>query len=256
MAIDVTDATFETEVINRSHQTPVVVDLWANWCGPCKTLGPILEKVCDATGGKVVLAKVDVDQNPGLSQAFQVQSIPAVYAIKDGKVIDGFMGAYPEHVIQQFVESLLSADAEVPTDEDGLRELLAREPGNEQAVRALAELLVLSASDRLEEVLRLLARIPETDQTRRLAAAARRARAAMDAPGAATATADSTTEEAEEPAADIAPDDSYDAELGALLEFVKADEEARQKFLDILAVMGPDDPRTAKYRKLLTHRLY
>ena len=260
MAIDVTDATFETEVINRSHQTPVVVDLWASWCGPCKTLGPILEKVCDATGGQVVLAKVDVDQNPGLSQAFQVQSIPAVYAIKDGKVVDGFMGAYPEHVIQQFVDSLLSADAATPPDEEGLRELLSREPGNEPAVRALAELLVLGAFDRLDEVLALLARIPENEQTRRIAAVARRARAAMEAPGA-TATATETTTEtvveaSGEPEVHHAPDDTYSAELDALLDFVKTDEDARQKFLDILAVMGPDDPRTAQYRKLLTHRLY
>ena len=103
MAIDVTDATFQTDVIDRSMQTAVVVDLWAPWCGPCKTIGPILERVTDATDGKVVLAKVNVDENPAISQAFQVQSIPAVYAMRDGQVIDGFVGAHPEHVIEQFV---------------------------------------------------------------------------------------------------------------------------------------------------------
>ena len=96
MSIDVTDATFPTEVVERSKQVPVVVDLWAEWCGPCKTLGPILEKVIDETGGKVVLAKVDVDANPQIAAAFQVQGIPAVYALKDGKVVDGFVGAQPE----------------------------------------------------------------------------------------------------------------------------------------------------------------
>lgn len=76
MVIDVTDATFQTEVIERSHTVPVIVDLWAPWCGPCRTLGPIIEKVVEATGGKVVLVKVDTDQNPAISQAFEVQSIP------------------------------------------------------------------------------------------------------------------------------------------------------------------------------------
>ena len=98
MAIDVTDATFQTEVIDRSKTAAVVVDLWAPWCGPCRTLGPILEKVTDATNGEVVLVKVNVDENPGVSQAFQVQSIPAVYALKNGEVVDGFVGAHPEHV--------------------------------------------------------------------------------------------------------------------------------------------------------------
>ena len=105
--IDVTDATFQTEVARQVEQVPVVVDLWAPWCGPCKTLGPILEKVIDETNGKVVLVKVNVDENPGLHQAFKVQSIPAVYAMKDGAVVDGFMGAYPEHVVKEFVDSLL-----------------------------------------------------------------------------------------------------------------------------------------------------
>ncbi len=99
-AIDVTDATFQTEVVDKSKEVPVVVDLWAPWCGPCKTLGPIIEKVIDETDGKVVLVKVNVDENPGLSQAFKVQSIPAVYAVKDGAVVDGFMGSYPEHAVQ------------------------------------------------------------------------------------------------------------------------------------------------------------
>ena len=93
---DVTDATFETEVVQRSHQVPVVIDLWAEWCGPCKQLGPILEKVIAETNGGVELAKVDVDANPAVAQAFRVQSIPAVYAMKDGEVVDAFMGAQGE----------------------------------------------------------------------------------------------------------------------------------------------------------------
>jgi putative thioredoxin len=234
MAIDVTDDTFQTEVIDRSHEAAVVVDLWAEWCGPCRTLGPILEKVCDATNGKVVLTKVDVDANPAISQAFRVQSIPAVYAFKDGQVVDGFMGAMPEHVVQQFVDSLMPSMTEqhlasliAAGDEDSLRQALEMEPGNEDAICALAELLI--ARGESEEALALLARIPENERTMRIAATARLAQQ---------------------------PDDDYEQQLDALIDKVKTDDEARQQYVDILSVMGPEDPRTAKYRKLLTSRLY
>src|SRR5688500_3828777 len=99
MAMDVTDASFESDVLDRSTQVPVVVDLGAPWCGPCRTLGPIIEKVVADTGGKVVLTKVNVDDNPRISATFQVQSIPAVYALKDRKVVDGFIGAQPEPAV-------------------------------------------------------------------------------------------------------------------------------------------------------------
>jgi len=234
MAIDVTDATFETEVVERSKTTPVVVDLWATWCGPCTTLGPILEKVVDATGGQVVLAKVDVDANPAISQAFQVQSIPAVYAMKDGQPVDGFMGSYPENFVQEFVDKLLPSATDVlqsellaAGDEASLRRVLDDEPGNEEAVIALAELLVERGDT--EEALALLERIPESDRTRKVAATARLG---------------------DEPA------DDYDDELVGLLDQVREDDEARQRFVDLLEVMGPDDPRTASYRKQLTARLF
>lgn len=234
MAIDVTDATFETEVIERSKRAIVVVDLWAPWCAPCRTLGPILEKVIDASGGKVVLAKVNVDENPQVASAFRVQSIPAVYALKDGQVVDGFMGAYPEHAVQQFVDSLVAMAVPSPVqllidagDEASLRRALELEPGNEDAVVALAELLV--GQGQHDEALALLARVPETDRVRHVAAQARLA---------------------------SRPPDDYDAQLTELLDRVKADEEARQRFLDILELMGPEDPRTAQYRKQLTARLF
>jgi len=106
---DVTDATFEAQVVERSKSVPVVIDLWAEWCGPCKTLGPILDKVIGETKGLVELAKVDVEANPQVSGAFQVQSIPAVYAMKDGQVIDGFVGALPEEEVVAFVQRVLDA---------------------------------------------------------------------------------------------------------------------------------------------------
>ena len=113
MTIDVTDETFGTEVLEQSATVPVVIDLWAPWCGPCRTLGPIIEQAVDATGGQVVLAKVNVDENPGIARAFQAQSIPAVYAMQDGQVVDGFVGALPEREVTQFVQSLLPTPTRV-----------------------------------------------------------------------------------------------------------------------------------------------
>ena len=237
MSIDVTDATFPAEVVERSRQVPVVVDLWAEWCGPCKTLGPILEKVIDETSGKVLLAKVDVDTNQQTAAAFQVQGIPAVYALRDGKVVDGFVGAQPEGAVREFVARLLPTEEEETVaallaagDEDSLREVLGREPGNEQGVVGLAELLVKRGSDDDKaEALSLLERIPESADTRRVAALAR---IGVD-------TRDDVTDE-----------------LDALLPKVKDDDDARQRFVDLLEVMGNDDPRTSAYRKQLTTQLF
>ena len=237
MSIDVTDATFGTEVIERSRTVPVVVDLWAEWCGPCRTLGPILEKVVDGTEGKVVLAKVDVDSNRQVSEAFQVQGIPAVYALRDGKVVDGFVGAQPEAAVREFVERLLPTEAEDATakllaqgDEASLRQVLEADPGHAEAVVRLAELLVgRGDDDATAEALALLERVPESAETRRVAALAR---------------------------VGDAPSDAVTAELDDLLDRVKDDEAARQRYLDLLEVLGPDDPRTAGYRRSLTSRLF
>jgi putative thioredoxin len=233
-ATDVTDATFESEVIEKSNEVTVVVDLWAPWCGPCKTLGPIIEKVVDATEGKVVLVKVNIDENPAIGQAFKVQSIPAVYALQNGAVVNGFMGALPEHEIQTFVDSLGPSEQEQTIealiaggDEGSLRIALQMQPANEHAIGTLGELLV--ADGRAEEALALIERIPENDRTRKIAAAAR---------------------------VGEAPDDEYDEQLTELLDRVKGDDEARQQFVDLLELMGAEDPRTAGYRRQLTMRLY
>lgn len=234
MATDVTDATFEAEVLERSKQTPVLVDLWAPWCGPCRTLGPLIERIVDDTDGRVALTKVNVDENPEISQAFRVQSIPAVYAMKDGKVVDGFIGAQPEPVVKEFVDRLLPSeqDNEIAEllargDEDSLRRVLELEADNEAAIVALGQLL---ASDgRGEEALQLIERIPESAGTRHVAALAR--------------------------AGDVATAD-IESKLDALLDQVKASDEARQEFLDLLELLGPDDPRTGDYRKQLTARLF
>src|SRR5690606_5152437 len=103
---DVTAKTFQSEVVERSRTTPVVIDFWATWCGPCRTLGPLLEKLAIEGKGRFFLAKVDVDQNPELARTFQVQSIPMVLAIAGGRLVDGFTGAQPEKFVREFIDHL------------------------------------------------------------------------------------------------------------------------------------------------------
>jgi putative thioredoxin len=234
--IDVTDATFETEVMVRSAQTPVVVDLWAPWCGPCLTLGPILEQVIDATEGAVVLVKVDVDQNPQIKAEFEVQGIPAVYALRNGTVVDGFVGAQGQREVQAFVDRLMPSAEQVEIDrlvgegdEDSLRQALELQHDHPQAVVALAQLL--AADGRGDEAIELLTRIPESAETRRVGALARSG-------------------------AEVDGADGIPARLDELLEQVKGDDDARQSYVDLLELLGADDPRTADYRRRLTARLY
>ncbi|MDP9020429.1 MAG: tetratricopeptide repeat protein [Actinomycetota bacterium] len=234
---DVTDATFDAEVVQRSREVPVVVDLWAAWCGPCRQLGPIIEKVVGATGGRVELAKVDIDANPGVAQAFAVQSIPAVFALRDGRVVDQFIGAQPESVVSDFVARLLPTPQQDEVDrllalgdEASLRAALELDPDNAGAVVALAERHVREG--RGAEALALLERIPPSHETRRVAALAR---LGDDGAGG---------------------DGGIEARLDSLLDRVKDDEGARQEFLDLLELLGPDDPRTLTYRRALTTRLF
>ena len=233
--MDVTDATFETEVIIRSGQTPVVVDLWAPWCGPCKQLGPILEKVIGETNGKVVLAKVNVDENPGIAQAFQAQSIPAVHAIIDGKPVDSFLGAQGEETVRQFVNKLTTGAIEDPIDpriaagdETSLRSLLEEEADNLDGVLALSALLIeRNEEGDKAEALELLERVPQNPDVRHLAALAR---------------AEAV--------------DDIDSRLGELLAQAKEDDQARQAFIDLLEVLGPDDPKATEWRRKLASTLY
>jgi len=235
---DVTDATFQRDVLDRSAAVPVVVDLWAEWCGPCRTLGPILERVVAETGGLVELAKVDIDANPQVAASFAVQSIPAVFAVSGGKVVDSFIGAQPEQVVRDFVSGLARSESEADTlaaqgDEASLRQALDLQHDHPVAVLALAELL--AARGEGDEALALLTRLPESAESRRIAAQARLGVAGGDG---------------------AAGDVDVDARLRDLLERVKDDEDARREYVDLLEMLGSDDPRTPRYRRALASRLY
>jgi putative thioredoxin len=149
MVFDVGEAEFAERVVERSRALPVVVDFWAEWCGPCRTLTPALEKAAAEREGRVDLAKVDVDANPGIAQAFRVQGIPAVKGFKDGRVAAEFTGAVPPAEVERFFDGLVPSEAELGAraaiesgDEDQLREALATDPRNADVARALARLLL------------------------------------------------------------------------------------------------------------------
>jgi putative thioredoxin len=141
--IDVDEADFATEVLQRSAELPVVVDFWAPWCAPCRQLGPVLEKAAEAREGQVVLVKIDTDENPGIAQQFDIQGIPAVKAFVDGEVAAEFVGAQGPSQVEAFFDGLVPSAATQlldAGDEDSLRKVLELEPANADANLKLAQL--------------------------------------------------------------------------------------------------------------------
>ena len=232
---DVTDATFATEVVQKSQDVVVVVDLWAEWCGPCKTLGPILEKVINETASRAVLVKVDIEneQCREIAAAFRVQSIPAVFALSGGKIVDQFTGALPENEVRAWLEKLLPAASETPVDagdEASLREALAVDSGKIEILAALGTLLV--DEGRFDEAIELLA--PVATKLEAIAPLSR-ARLGLRV---------------------IVVDDKVDLLLDQLLDQALEIPESKATFLEILDALGSSDPRYVTYRRRLATRLY
>jgi putative thioredoxin len=221
--------------MERSMTVPVVVDLWAEWCGPCKTLGPIIEKVVDETSGAVELAKVYIDANPQIAQAFNVQSIPAVFAIHEGKIVDSFVGAFPESAVREFVEKLAPGASKVDKlvdagDEASLRAALELDASNLDAAVSLGDLL--RRADRLDEADEVLKPFENA-----LAAKTVLARIRLQRSG-------------------VSLDGDLDLTLEHLLEQSSSESSAKDSLLEILDALGPEDPRYVSYRRKLASRLY
>src|SRR5438309_1039904 len=139
--MDVTESNFQTAVIDRSHELPVVVDFWAEWCGPCRQLGPVLERAAAARQGKLELVKLDVDANPLLARTYRIQGIPAVKAFRDGNVASEFVGAQPPQAVERFLDALLPSEVDALIargDEDALRRAVELEPSRPDAAVPLA----------------------------------------------------------------------------------------------------------------------
>ena len=161
MISDVSEQEFEAKVIERSKQVPVVVDFWAEWCGPCRTLGPAIEDAVRKRNGEIELAKVDTDRNPNIAMKYEIASIPAVKAFKDGKVVSEFIGALPPARIEAFLNEIVPSEADrlaESGDEDDLRKALELDPRNAPAAVGLGRILL--AGGETEQALETLRPFP------------------------------------------------------------------------------------------------
>ena len=268
--IDVGAADFATEVIERSSAVPVVVDFWAAWCGPCRTLGPMLEAAVERRSGQVVLAKVDVDREQQLAQRFGVQGIPAVHAFRDGEVVDRFTGAVPQAQIEALLDRLVPTAADraltlaATQDPDDARRTLeeaaSADPADGRLAVALAELLVEVDPERAAT---LVAAHPQAPGADRVTAGIALARATAQDTGALRARADTGDAEATVDLGRVllaggAADESLELLLVGLERTTPGDaarETLRAGLLELLTLLG-DDERVAGARARMARALF
>ena len=260
--VDVTEATFQAEVLDRSFQVPVVLDLWAEWCGPCKQLSPILERLAAEGGGSWVLAKVDVDANPALAQALRVQGIPAVKAVWQGQLVAEFNGAIPEEQARQFVTELVQATTGGAVPGEPSEEAPEVEDPRLDAAEAALERGDLAAAEAAyQAILDAEPAHPEAGLALRQVQLFRRAEeAGPDALAAAEAAPDDVT--AQTRAADfLLGTGNVQPALDLLLDVVRRTagedrDQARKHLLELFAVLGDEDPRVGAARRQLTLALF
>jgi putative thioredoxin len=252
--IDVTEATFQTEVLERSLTTPVVIDFWAEWCEPCKQLSPVLEKLAVEGAGAWVLAKIDVDSNPRIAQAFRVQGIPMVFAVVGGQPVDAFTGVVPEAQLRTWLEAILKAggvDVEAPEDPALIAADDAMADGKlEEAERAYKKILAERPADEAAQAglaqVGLLRRIEGADPAATLAAA-KAAPDDVDAQGLA-ADIEVVSGQAEQ---------AYNRLIDLVRRTSGEDrEKARTHLVSLFGVAAPDDPLVVAARRALARALF
>ena len=271
--LDVSEGTFDNDVLMRSHETPVIVDFWAEWCAPCKMLGPLLERLANEWGGSFLLAKVDVDENPNLAIRYGVQGIPAVKAIQNGEVVSEFVGAQPESIVRRFVQNLVPSEADKavaeaqsllatrhwPEAEDAFREVLEQDESNATAALGLVKSLLMQGKGK--ESGEILADFPAGTEWPVAESLRPLADALVEAEGAEQSADEETLSARLHRAANLIARGNLPAAMDGLLDILREDKTYRgglpkQIMLALFVLLGDQDPLTREYREELASVLF